>query len=131
MTPGCSLLMAILNVMVCTSLMFWASIGIFTHIEWFESIFRRESDVVARIQSVTSTSATRSNHNDSPLTSRKGFVFAYWDEGRGHRLSVARSIEQEQSPLIFNLASLGLVAFTSVFFLIVVSKGLIHALGLA
>ncbi|WP_137007030.1 hypothetical protein [Synechococcus sp. UW105] len=123
--------MAILNVMVCTSLMFWASIGIFTHIEWFESIFRRESDVVARIQSVTSTSATRSNHNDSTLTSRKGFVFAYWDEGRGHRLSVARSIEQEQSPLIFNLASLGLVAFTSVFFLIVVSKGLIHALGLA
>ena len=123
--------MAILNVMVCTSLMFWASIGIFTHIEWFESIFRRESDVVARIQSVTSTSATRSNHNDSPLTSRKGFVFAYWDEGRGHRLSGARSIEQEQSPLIFNLASLGLVAFTSVFFLIVVSKGLIHALGLA
>ncbi len=131
MTSGSSLLMAILNVMVCTSLMFWASIGIFTHIEWFESIFRRESDVVARIQSVTSTSATRSNHNDSTLTSRKGFVFAYWDEGRGHRLSVARSIEQEQSPLIFNLASLGLVAFTSVFFLIVVSKGLIHALGLA
>jgi len=131
MTPGSSLLMAILNVMVCTSLMFWASIGIFTHIEWFESIFRHESDVVARIQSVTSTSATRSNHNDSTLTSRKGFVFAYWDEGRGHRLSVARSIEQEQSPLIFNLASLGLVAFTSVFFLIVVSKGLIHALGLA
>ena len=131
MTPGSSLLMSILNVMVCTSLMFWASIGIFTHVEWFESIFRRESDVVARIQSVTSTSATRSNHNDSTLTSRKGFVFAYWDEGLGHRLSVARSIEQEQSPLIFNLASLGLIAFTSVFFLIVVSKGLIHALGLA
>ena len=130
MASGSSLLMAILNVLVCTSLMFWTSIGIFTHIEWFESVFRRESDVVARLQGVMSTSATRLNHNDSTLTSRKGVVFAYWDEGRGNRLSAARSIEQEQSPLIFNLASLGLVAFTSVFFLIVVSKGLIHALGL-
>jgi hypothetical protein len=64
------------------------------------------------------------------LSAKKGFVVAYWDD-INKSFSGERSGQVERSPLVFDIAVINLVAFTSICMLVFVSKGLFHSLGLS
>ena len=110
-----------LSALVGVSLAFWVMIGLFSHANWFQNAFRRESEKIDRQQLVVTGSGS--------LSAKKGFVVAYWDD-INQSISGDRSGQAERSPLIFDIAAINLVAFTSICMLVFVSKGFFHSLGL-
>jgi len=119
--------MEMLSALVGVSLAFWVMIGLFSHANWFQNAFRRESEKIDRqqLQSQSQVVVTGSGS----LSAKKGFVVAYWDD-INESISGDRSGQAERSPLIFDIAAINLVAFTSICMLVFVSKGFFHSLGL-
>ena len=119
--------MVMISAIVGVSFIFWVTVGFFSHVNWFERMFRRESEKIDRQQLASQTQSQVAGANS--LTARKGFVLAYWGD-INRSFSVGTSEEGERGPLIFDLAAINLVAFTSVCMLVIVSKGLFHSLGM-
>ena len=120
--------MVMLSAVVGVSLIFWVTVGFFSHVNWFQNAFGREAEKIDR-QRVESQTQSQVLTGSGSLTARKGFVVAYWDD-INKAFSPGSSQQSERSPVIFDIAAINLVAFTSVCMLVFVSKGLFHSLGL-
>ena len=120
--------MVMLSAVVGVSLIFWVTVGFFSHVNWFQDAFGREAEKIDR-QQVRSQTQSQVVTGAGSLTAKKGFVVAYWDD-INQAFSRGGSVQAERSPLIFDIAAINLVAFTSVCMLVFVSRGLFHALGL-
>ena len=118
--------MTMLSALVGVSIVFWLMIGLFSHVNWFQNAFRRESEKIDRQQLI---SQSRFVAGASSLTAKKGFVLAYWDD-INQSFSEGGVEKGERSPLIFDIAAINLIAFTSFCILVFASKGLFHSLGL-
>jgi|TARA_B100000073_G_scaffold79431_1_gene60319 hypothetical protein len=120
--------MEMLSALVGVSLAFWFMIGLFSHASWFQNAFRRESEKIDRQQLQSQSQVVVTGAGS--LSAKKGFVVAYWDD-INKSFSGERSGQVERSPLVFDIAVINLVAFTSICMLVFVSKGLFHSLGLS
>ena len=120
--------MVMLSALIGVSLIFWFTIGFFSHVSWFQNAFRREAEKIDR-QQLASQSQSQIVTGAGSLTAKKGFVLAYWDD-INQSFSTSTSGKAERSPLVFDIAAINLVAFTSICMLVFVSKGLLHSLGL-
>ena len=118
--------MVMLSAVIGVSLIFWVTVGFFSHVNWFERAFKRESEKIDRQQLA---SQTQSQLGVGSLTAKKGFVVAYWDD-INRSFSAGNAQQGERGPMIFDIAAIKLVAFTSVCMLVFVSKGLFHSLGM-
>ena len=121
--------MDFLNALVCISLIFWIAAGIKAHSDWIQSIFIAESKKIRQQAEVISQLGYGSLKTRNKLEVKKGLVFAYWDTPLGKQKQEELP-EQMQSPIIFQLVSLSLIAGTSILLLIVMSKGLFSVIGL-
>lgn len=121
--------MDILNVLVGITSIFWIAAGIRTHSDWIQSICINESKKNRQQTEIISEFGYGSLNARNKLEAKKGLVFAYWDSPLGKQKNEALP-EQMQSPIIFKLVSLNLIAGTSILFLIVMSKGLFSIIGL-
>ena len=121
--------MDILNVLVGITTIFWIATGIKTHSDWIQSIFIAESKKIRQQAEVISQLGYGSLKTRNKLEVKKGLVFAYWDTPLGKQKHEELP-EQMQSPIIFQLVSLNLIAGTSILLLIVMSKGLFSVIGL-
>ena len=120
--------MVMLSALIGVSLIFWFTVGFFSHVNWFQNAFRREAEKIDR-QQRASQGQSQILASSGSLTAKKGFVLAYWDD-INQAFSRGGSVQADRSPLIFDIAAINLVAFTSVCMLVFVSRGLFHALGL-
>ena len=118
--------MDFLSALVGVSLVFWVAVGLIKHAEWFQNAFQKES---AKIEWQQNTGSTQFSTSSRKLSTKKGFVFAYWD-GAGQSQATESSLKPPQSPAIFDIAAINLVAFTSICMLVFVSKGFMHSLNL-
>ena len=119
--------MVFLSALIGVSLIFWFTIGFFSHVSWFQNAFRREAEKIDR-QQLASQGQSQIVTGGGSLTAKKGFVLAYWDD-INQSFSTSTSGNAERSPLVFDIAAINLVAFTSICMLVFVSKGLLHSLG--
>ncbi|WP_114994587.1 hypothetical protein [Synechococcus sp. UW179A] len=120
--------MVMLSALIGVSLIFWFTVGFFSHVNWFQNAFRREAEKIDR-QQIGSQSKSQILTGSGSLTAKKGFVLAYWDD-INQAFSASGSDQAERSPVVFDIAAINLVAFTSICMLVFVSKGLFHSLGL-
>ena len=120
--------MVFLSALIGVSLIFWFTIGFFSHVNWFQNAFRREAEKIDR-QQLASQGQSQIVSGAGSLSAKKGFVLAYWDD-INQSFSPASSGQAERSPVIFDIAAINLVAFTSICMLVFVSKGLFHSLGM-
>ena len=118
--------MVMLSALIGISLIFWFTIGFFSHVSWFQNAFRREAEKIDRQQLASQSQIVT---GAGSLSAKKGFVLAYWDD-INQSFSSSASGQAERSPLVFDIAAINLVAFTSICILIFVSRGLFHSLGL-
>jgi len=123
-SPG----MVFLSALIGVSLIFWFTIGFFSHVNWFQNAFRREAEKIDR-QQLASQGQSQIVSGAGSLSAKKGFVLAYWDD-INQSFSPGSSSQAERSPVIFDIAAINLVAFTSICMLVFVSKGLFHSLGM-
>ena len=121
--------MDILNALVGITAIFWIAIGIRTHSNWIQSIFVNESKKIRRQTEIINEFGYSSLNARNKLEAKKGLVFAYWDKTLGKQKNEELP-EQTQSPIIFQLVSLNLIACTSVLLLIALSKGLFSLMRL-
>ena len=117
----------LLSGLVGSSLIFWVVIGAISHAKWIQKIQKNESLKIntqnLAIEQYGYRSIKPSNRN---FYAKRGFVFGYWNsEAKSNELT----IESQDSPKIFDIASINLIAFTSIFFLILLSKGLFNIIG--
>ena len=120
--------MVFLSALIGVSLIFWFTIGFFSHVNWFQNAFRREAEKIDR-QQLASQGQSQIVSGSGSLSAKKGFVLAYWDD-INQSFSPDSSSQAERSPVIFDIAAINLVAFTSICMLVFVSKGLFHSLGM-
>ena len=120
--------MVMLSALIGVSLIFWFTVGFFSHVSWFQNAFRREAEKIDR-QQLASQGQSQIVTGSGNLTAKKGFVLAYWDDFN-QSFSSAVSQNAERGPIVFDIAAINLVAFTSICMLVFVSKGLFHSLGL-
>ena len=120
--------MVMLSALIGVSLIFWFTIGFFSHVSWFQNAFRREAEKIDR-QQLASQGQSQIVSGSGSLTAKKGFVLAYWDD-INQSFSSGASKQAERSPLVFDIAAINLVAFTSICMLVFVSRGLFHSLGI-
>ena len=111
-----------------SSLIFWIVVGAITHARWIQALVNQESNKINQQNSAIEQQgygviSSISNN----FYAKRGFVFGYWDD---RIKSDEKLISGAQSPKIFDIAGINLIAFTSVFFLIAASKGLFSALGM-
>ena len=120
--------MVMLSALIGISLIFWFTIGFFSHVSWFQNAFRREAEKIDR-QQLASQGQSQLLTGAGSLTAKKGFVLAYWDDVN-QSFSSGSSEQAERSPLVFDIVAINLVAFTSICMLVFVSRGVFHAFGL-
>ena len=120
--------MVFLSALIGVSLIFWFTIGFLSHVSWFQNAFRREAEKIDR-QQLASQGQSQIVTGGGSLTAKKGFVLAYWDD-INQSFSSGVSQNAESSPIVFDIAAINLVAFTSICILVFVSRGLFHSLGL-
>ena len=120
--------MVMLSALIGVSLIFWFTVGFFSHVNWFQNAFRREAEKIDR-QRIASRGQSQIVTGAGSLTAKKGFVIAYWDD-INQSFSAGGTEQAEKSPVIFDIAAINLVAFTSVCMLVFVSRGLFHSLGI-
>lgn len=120
--------MVMLSALIGISLIFWFTVGFFSHVSWFQNAFRREAEKIDR-QQIASQGQSQVLTGSGSLTAKKGFVLAYWDD-INQSFSAGSSDQAERSPIVFDIAAINLVAFTSICMLLFVSRGLFHSLGL-
>ena len=120
--------MVMLSALIGVSLIFWFTVGFLSHVNWFQNAFRREAEKIDR-QQLASQGQSQIVTGAGSLTAKKGFVLAYWDD-INQSFSSGASAQAERAPLMFDIAAINLVVFTSICMLVFVSKGLLHSLGL-
>ena len=118
----------ILSALVGSSLIFWIVIGLITHAKWIQELVQTETDKINKqnlvIEQYGYTSISSTNRK---FYAKRGFVFGYWDNDIK---SVNKIVSSQDSPKIFDLAGINLIVFTSIFFLIAVSKGFFNIVGI-
>ena len=118
----------ILSALVGSSLIFWIVIGLITHAKWIQELVQTETEKINKqnlaIEQYGYTSISSSNRK---FYAKRGFVFGYWDNDIK---SVNNIVSSQDSPKIFDLAGINLIVFTSIFFLIAVSKGFFNIVGI-
>ena len=118
----------ILSALVGSSLIFWIVIGLITHAKWIQELVQTETEKINKqnlaIEQYGSTSISSTNRK---FYAKRGFVFGYWDNDIK---SVNNIVSSQDSPKIFDLAGINLIVFTSIFFLIAVSKGFFNIFGI-
>jgi hypothetical protein len=117
----------LLSGLVGSSLIFWVVIGAITHAKWIQKIVKSESLKINTQNLAIEQHGYRSiKPSNRSFYAKRGFVFGYWDsEIKPSELA----IESQNSPKIFDIACINLVAFTSIFFLISLSKGLFNIIS--
>ena len=121
--------MDLLNIAVGFAAIVWICIGIKTHANWVQSVFREESAKISQQNSLINEYGYRALANRTQLVVKKGFVFGYWD-GNDQLDAFEASSERLQSPLIFKLVNINLVSCTSIAVLVVIAKGLFVGIGI-
>ena len=118
----------ILSALVGSSLIFWIVIGLITHAKWIQELVQTETEKINKqnlaIEQYGYTSISSTNRK---FYAKRGFVFGYWDNDIK---SVNKIVSSQDSPKIFDLAGINLIVFTSIFFLIAVSKGFFNIVGI-
>ena len=118
----------ILSALVGSSLIFWIVIGLITHAKWIQELVQTETEKINKqnlvIEQYGYTSISSTN---TKFYAKRGFVFGYWDNDIK---SVNNIVSSQDSPKIFDLAGINLIVFTSIFFLIAVSKGFFNIVGI-
>ena len=120
--------MDVINVLVGLTGIVWVVIGIKTHANWIENVFKQESLKITQQQNAIERYGYGAISNTNKLTLKKGFVFGYWgnkDSGISNEASVAI----EKSPVIFKAVNASLIMITSCALLIIFSKGFLTGIG--
>ena len=120
--------MAVINVLVGLTAIVWVVIGIRTHANWIENVFKQESQKINQQQNAIERFGYGAVSNTNKLTLKKGFVFGYWGNNDSG-LSNERSVTIEKSPVIFKAVNASLIMITSCALLIVFSKGFLTGIG--
>ena len=111
-----------------SSLIFWVVIGAVAHARWIQDLLNNESSKIdTQNLAIEQHGYVSVKPSNGKFYAKRGFVFGYWDsEPKPNELA----IEVRDSPKIFDLAGINLIVFSSVFVLIVVSKGLFSIVGM-
>ena len=111
-----------------SSLIFWVVIGAVAHARWIQDLLNNESSKIdTQNLAIEQHGYVSVKPSNGKFYAKRGFVFGYWDsEPKPNELA----IEVRDSPKIFDLVGINLILFTSVFVLIVVSKGLFSIAGM-
>lgn len=120
--------MDVINVLVGLTAIVWVVIGIKTHANWIENVFKQESQKINQQQLAINQYGYAAISNPSKLTLKKGFVFGYWGNKETESTNdLTPSVEK--SPLIFKAVNASLIMITSCALLIVFSKGFLTGIG--
>ena len=117
-----------INVLVGLTAIVWIVIGIKTHANWIENVFRQESQKITQQQNAIERYGYGAISNTNKLTLKKGFVFGYWGN-KDSDISNEASVAIEKSPVIFKAVNASLIMITSCALLIVFSKGFLTGIG--
>ena len=120
--------MEAINVLVGLTAIVWIVIGIKTHANWIETVFKQESLKINQQQNAIERYGYGAVSNANKLTTKKGFVFGYWGNNDSDT-STDTPIAIEKSPIIFKAVNASLIMITSCALLIVFSKGFLTGIG--
>ena len=120
--------MDVINVLVGLTAIVWVVIGIKTHANWIETVFKQESLKITQQQNAIERYGYGAVSNTNKLTLKKGFVFGYWSD-KDSEVSNEASVTIEKSPVIFKAVNASLIMITSCGLLIVFSKGFLTGIG--
>ena len=120
--------MDVINVLVGLTAIVWVVIGIKTHANWIENVFKQESQKITQQQNAIERYGYGAVSNTNKLTLKKGFVFGYWGN-KDLDVSNEGSVAIEKSPVIFKAVNASLIMITSCALLIVFSKGFLTGIG--
>ena len=117
----------LLSGLVGSSLIFWIVIGAIAHARWIQKLLKTESlKITTQNLAIEQNGYIAVKPSNRRFYAKRGFVYGYWDS---EAKSVELAIERQDSPKIFDVTGINLIAFTSVFFLITLSKGLFDLIG--
>ena len=118
--------MPYLSVIGGLSFVIWIAVGILLHANWIQNIFKLETLKINSQRKIIREYGYESISPARDLEARKGFVFGYWND---ESVSNSVGLDNGRSPRIFQIVNLNLIAITSAFALIIVSRGLFTLLG--
>jgi 5-bromo-4-chloroindolyl phosphate hydrolysis protein len=119
----------LLSGLVGSSLIFWIVIGAIAHARWIQKLLKTESlKITTQNLAIEQNGYTAIKSSNRRFYAKRGFVYGYWDS---KAKSVELTIESQESPKIFDVTGINLIAFTSIFFLIALSKGLFNIIGVS
>lgn len=119
----------LLSGFVGSSLIFWIVIGAIAHARWIQKLLKTESlKITTQNLAIEQNGYTAIKPSNRRFYAKRGFVYGYWDS---EAKSVELTIESQDSPKIFDVTGINLIAFTSIFFLIALSKGLFNIIGIS
>lgn len=122
--------MQYLSVLLSISGIIWIVVGIKTHIDWIERVFRQESQKISWQQTmIDKYGYSQLNDTKRRLSPRRGIVFGYWTN-EIEPMESPTDILRQNSPIIFDYANIALVLSTSVALLVIVSIGLFSGIGM-
>ena len=111
-----------------STLIFWVVIGVVAHARWIQNLLNNESSKInTQNLAIEQHGYVSVKPSNGKFYAKRGFVFGYWDS---RLTSNQLAIEVRDSPKIFDLAGINLIVSTSIFVLIVVSKGLFSIMGI-
>ena len=120
--------MDLLSGLVGSSLIFWIVIGAIAHARWIQKLLKSESlKINTQNLAIEKNGYTAIKPSNRKFYAKRGFVYGYWDS---EILSGQLPIKKQDSPKIFDAAGINLIVFTSIFFLIALTKALFHILGI-
>ena len=118
----------LLSGFVGSSLIFWIVIGAIAHARWIQKLLKTESlKITTQNLAIEQNGYTAIKPSNRKFYAKRGFVYGYWDS---EILSGQLPIKKQDSPKIFDAAGINLIVFTSIFFLIALSKALFNILGI-
>ena len=120
--------MDLLSGLVGSSLIFWIVIGAIAHARWIQKLLKSESlKINTQNLAIEQNGYKAIKPSNRKFSAKRVFVYGYWDsEAKLGDLA----IESQDSPKIFDVAGINLIALTSIFFLIALSKGLFSIVGI-
>ena len=111
-----------------SSLIFWIALGAIAHARWIQKLLKTESlKINTQNLAIEKNGYAAIKPSNRKFYAKRGFVYGYWES---EALSGQLTIKSQDSPKIFDVASINLIAFTSIFFLIALSKGLFSIVGI-
>ena len=120
--------MDLLSGLVGSSLIFWIVIGAIAHARWIQKLLKSESlKINTQNLAIEKNGYTAIKPSNRKFYAKRGFVYGYWDS---EILSGQLPIKKQDSPKIFDAAGINLIVFTSIFFLIALTKALFNILGI-